>query len=89
MISWTTQAMNTFAIVNGVINDYGFGASEGASLTASDNVMCLSNDPFFVIGGVYICGENENYFGGGFPFLWESRKWLFFVRKLRKHPDRS
>jgi hypothetical protein len=68
--TWMTQAINTFTIVNGVITDYQFGASEGAVPTASDNVFCLNNGGFFEVGGVYVCGSGENYLGDGSNFVY-------------------
>ena len=72
MTNWTTQPANTFTIVNGAIVDYQFGASEGAVPTAADNVMCLNNGPQFTVGGVYICTQNENYFGDGSDFVYNT-----------------
>lgn len=67
---WMTQAINTFSIVNGSITDYQFGASEGAVPGLNDNVFCLNNGGFFVVGGVYICGPGENYFGDAFDYVY-------------------
>ena len=67
---WITQAMNTFTIVGGLITDYQFGASEGAVPGLNDNVFCLNNGGFFVVGGVYICGPGENYFGDAFDYVY-------------------
>ena len=69
---WTTQAANTFTIVNGTIADYAFGAAEGVSPTVADNVMCLNNGPQFTVGGVYICTPNENYFGDASNFVYNT-----------------
>lgn len=68
--NWMTQALNTFTIVNGIITDYQFGASEGATPGLNDNVFCLNNGGFFVVGGVYICGPGENYFGDAFSYVY-------------------
>lgn len=67
---WMTQALNTFTIVNGLVTDYQFGASEGAIPGLTDNVFCLNNGGFFVVGGVYICGPGENYFGDAFSYVY-------------------
>ncbi len=67
---WMTQAINTFTILNGVITDYQFGASEGAVPGLNDNVFCLNNGGFFVVGGVYICGPGENYYGDAFSYVY-------------------
>lgn len=67
---WMTQALNTFTIVNGMITDYQFGASEGATPGLTDNVFCLNNGGFFFVGGVYVCGAGENYFGDAFSYVY-------------------
>ena len=68
--SWTTQAINTFTVISGMITDYQFGASEGAVPGLNDNVFCLNNGGFFVVGGVYVCGPGENYFGDAFDYVY-------------------
>jgi hypothetical protein len=32
--------------------------------------MCLNSGGFFVVGGVYVCGANENYFGDAFSYVY-------------------
>lgn len=68
--AWMTQAINTFTVTAGIITDYQFGASEGATPGLNDNVFCLNNGGFFVVGGVYICGPGENYFGDAFSYVY-------------------
>jgi hypothetical protein len=65
LTEWLTQAQNRFEVVNGVIADYEFGASEGSPSTLSDNILCLNNGLGFTFppGSAYNCGINENWFG--------------------------
>ncbi len=67
---WMTQSLNTFTVVGGTLTSYQFGASEGATPGLSDNVMCLNSGGFFVVGGVYVCGPGENYFGDAFSYVY-------------------
>ncbi|MGB5258752.1 MAG: hypothetical protein WBN44_15970, partial [Woeseiaceae bacterium] len=61
--NWATQGLNTFTVVNGAIDSYQFGASEGLPPSGTDNVTCLNSGGLFPLGGAYICGANENWFG--------------------------
>lgn len=70
--SWLTQGLNTFTVVNGIIDQYQFGASEGLVPTGNDVVFCLNDGDFFQLGGVYVCGRNENYLGDGANFVYNT-----------------
>ena len=70
--NWQSQGLNSFTVLDGVITDYQFGASEGAVPTTIDNVMCLNNGAGFTVAGVYICTASENYFGDGFDYAYNA-----------------
>jgi hypothetical protein len=74
LASWLTQVQNRFEVLNGVIVDYEFGASEGSPSTVADNVFCLNNGPafFFPLGSAYFCGVNENYYGDGRAYVYNT-----------------
>ncbi len=64
--SWTTQARNTFTVLNGVITAYQFGAAEGAVPNSGHFAMCLNSGGFIAVGGAYNCLADENYYGNSF-----------------------
>jgi hypothetical protein len=72
LTAWSTQALNTFTVSSGLITDYQFGSSEGATPSVTDSVFCLNNGDFFVVGGVYICGSGENYLGDAFSYVYNT-----------------
>ena len=59
--SWTTQARNTFTVLNGVITAYQFAAAEGDHPMFDHMHLCLNSGGRIPVGGAYVCRPDMNF----------------------------